>query len=84
MRSAYFVPLSFTALIVGCASDPAAGDAASDTQATDPGGSTSAEPTAGVPTTGMTGMSGTTGEPPELDTYGFANEIGRASCRERV
>ena len=73
MRPASFVPLSLTALIVGCAADPAAGDAASDTQATDPGGSTSAEPTAGVPTTGMTGMSGTTGEPPELDTYGFAN-----------
>ncbi len=61
--------------MVACPADPAGGEAG-DTRATDTSGGAGTEPTAGVPTTGMTGMTGmveTTGEPPELDTYGFAN-----------
>ena len=74
MRLAYFVPLSLVAL-VGCPSDPAAGDDASDTQATDSDSETTTE-TGVAPTTTETvptGTTGTTGEPPMLDTYKFAN-----------
>jgi hypothetical protein len=76
VRPASFVPLTLTALMIACASDPPAGAEAGDTQATDTSGSGGTDPTSGVPTTSMTGTgtgTDTTGEPPALDTYGFAN-----------
>jgi len=70
VRSAGFVPLTLTVLIVGCTSDPPAGAETGATEGTGTSGTAGTEPTTGVPTTGD---AGTTGEAPALDTYGFAN-----------
>ncbi len=70
VRHVVLVPLTL-AVLSGCPSDPADGD----TQATGTGPGTSDDATT-IPTSGAseadTGTTGTTGEPPTLDLYGFA------------